>query len=90
MYNSHRYMFENVPNLLGSDVWKNSITELIKMLITCRQQQNQFDSCYVKFCETVTTEMDTFLKYSNSSQKVRKKNIKITNHTGIKGSVVYV
>ncbi len=58
---------------MSIDVWKTGMTELIEMFITCRQQQDQIDSYYVKFCETVTTEMDLFLKYSDSCKKVRKR-----------------
>ncbi len=47
---------------MNSDIWKTGMTELIEIFITCRQH-DQIDSRYVKFCETVTTEMDTFLKY---------------------------
>ncbi len=65
-----RYRFENVHDLfMSSDIWTAGMFELIEMFITCRQQQDQIDSCYVKFCETVTTEMGTFLKYSDSSNR---------------------
>ncbi len=58
---------------MSSDVWKTGMTELIEMFITCRQLQDQIDSFYVNFCEIITTEMDTFLKYSDSGKKVRKR-----------------
>ncbi len=58
---------------MSSDSWKNGMIQLIDIFIKSIQRQEEGDNAYTKFCNFLTIEMDHYLKYSDSSTRVRKK-----------------
>ncbi len=73
IYKKRKYRFNNVPDLfMSSDIWKEAMAKLIELFLNCRKQQDDIDMCYETFCYSLTSEMDQYLKYSDSSEKVRK------------------
>ncbi len=58
---------------MTSDSWKLAITKLIDMSIACREQQEEIDNLYMKFCNTLSHEMDIYLKYIDSPKRIRKR-----------------
>lgn len=74
VFNKRKYRFENVPNLfLSSESWKYSMNQLIDLFLTCRNNQNEIDNIYTKFCKSLTNEMNNYLRYTDSSKAVRKR-----------------
>ncbi len=45
----------------------------VDILINSIQRLEEFDNAYTKFCNFLTAKMDHYLKYSDSSARVRKK-----------------
>ncbi len=65
--------FNNVPDLfMSSEIWKEGMAQLIELFLNCRKQQDDMDMCCKTFCYSLTSEMDPYLKYSDSSEEVRK------------------
>ena len=74
MYTGCKYHFDNIPNLfMSSDNWKHWIVELIDVFISCQRNQDDVDHMYSNFCKMLTSEMDIYLKYTDASQKTRKR-----------------
>ncbi len=55
---------------MSSDSWKNGMIQLIDIFINCIQRQEKLDNAYTRFCNFLTTEMDHYLKYSDSSTEI--------------------
>ncbi len=73
-YKSHKYHFKNLQEfVMSSDSWKNGMIQLINIFINCIQRHEIIDNAYTKFCNFFTTEIDHYLKYSDTSTRVRKK-----------------
>ncbi len=49
------------------------MTKLIDLLIACGEQQEEIDNFYMNFCNTLSHEMDIYLKYIDSPKTIRKK-----------------
>ncbi len=58
---------------ISSDSWKNCMIQLIDIFINSIQRQEEVDTVYTKFSNFLTADMDHYLKYSDSSTRVRKK-----------------
>ncbi len=72
-YKKRKYRFNNVPHFfMSSAIWTEGMAQLIELFLNCRKQQDDIDMCYETFCYSFTSEMDQYLKYSDSSKKVRK------------------
>ena len=64
----------NIPdNFMTSELWKESLQELIADIEHCRNQQSEIDLHYKNLCDTLFKEMDTFLKIDSSKRRSRKK-----------------
>ncbi len=49
------------------------MTQLIHIFINSIQRQEELDNAYIKFSNFLTSEMHHYLKYSDSSTRLRKK-----------------
>ncbi len=57
VYYHRRYRFESTRDLfMTSDSWKLAMTKLIDMSNACREQQEEIDNLYMKFCNTLSNE----------------------------------
>ena len=73
-YKSRRYHFNNVPEFfMSSESWKNGMMQIVDTFINCIHRQEEIDNAYNRFCNFLTSEMDHYLKYSDSSSRLRKK-----------------
>ncbi len=41
-------------------------------MISCREQQEEIDKLYMNFCNTLSHEMDIYLKYVDSPKTIRQ------------------
>jgi hypothetical protein len=74
IFRHRRYRFEHTPDFfMASDIWKSAMNVLIDMSISCKEEQNEIDNLYETFCNTVTNEMDMYLKYTDAPRNIRKK-----------------
>jgi len=71
--NEKKYRFNNVPtDFMKNDMWRQAVLELVDLCSSTRQQQDEIDTMYSTFCDTVYNEMDTYLQYTSASKKTRK------------------
>ena len=56
-----------------NDTWRSFMVNLIDGIILCRNEQHETDKVYTQFCDTLTSEMDKYLKYTSSSRPLRKR-----------------
>ncbi len=74
IFEHRNYRFENTPDLfMASNSWKTAMHVLINRSISCVEQQIEIDNLYDLFCNTLTNEMDMYLKYTDAPRKITKK-----------------
>ncbi len=56
-----------------NDTWRQTMINLIDGIKLCRNEQHEIDHVYTQFCNTVTVEMDNYLKYTSSPKPLLKK-----------------
>ena len=68
------YCFEEKPpNFLTSQTWRSAVTNMINKLQLLKANQRELDSIYSDLCSKLFKEMDSQLKYTDASTKVKKK-----------------
>ncbi len=74
IYEHRNYRFEYTRDLvMASDSWKIAMNVLINRSISCIEQQTEIDNLYDLFCNTLTNEMDIYLKYTDAPRTISKK-----------------
>ena len=71
---ARRYKMNRMPpNFMQSDVSRSALLELINKIESCRETQNNVDSVYDSFCDTVIHEMNDTIPYLDCTRQVRKR-----------------
>ena len=69
-----QYRFNNVPvNVMNNDLWKTVVEKLVDLCTRTKQEQNEIDSLYTQLCESLTKEMDSYLKYAAAPKSTHKR-----------------
>ncbi len=70
MKTSTRNISLTIPHInMNNEMWRLAMVELIEEYSTSRNPTYQIDYVYVKFCDVVFNEMDTYLQYSLAGKK---------------------
>ena len=71
--NHNRYNFKQVPDaFMSSNNWKTNLNKVLDRLISLQNNQVEIDKTYSDFCNILTLEMNTYLKYTGASKRSRK------------------
>ena len=71
---ARRYKINRMPpNFMQSDVSRSALLELTNKIESCRETQNNVDSVYDSFCDTIIHEMNDTILYFDCTRQVRKR-----------------
>ena len=67
------YFNEINENFMNSQEWSDKLNNYIEQLESMITNQNNIDTCYNCLCKILTDEMDSHLKFSDASSKIKRK-----------------
>ena len=58
---------------MSSELVKRAISEVIRTIEFCRENQDEIDNIYSEFCDIISKEMENKLQCNGGSKKTRKR-----------------
>ena len=69
-----RFKVRHIPaDFMSSDLVKRAISEVIRTIEFCRENQDEIDNIYSEFCDIISKEMENKLQCNGGSKKTRKR-----------------
>jgi len=74
VFNKRKYKLQRIPNdFLASEISRQTLLNIINIIETCRERQNDVDKLYDTFCTTIIDEMNRKIQYTDCGKTAKKR-----------------